>query len=94
MRKKIIVACGSGVATSNTVAEKIKELCIGRKLSVEVQPVDFRSLKDYLKGADCFVTITPYDNTDYGIPVINGIPFLTGVGLNEEMDKLEKIIKK
>ena len=94
LRKRIVVACGSGVATSNTVAEKVKELCKKRKIDVEVQTVDFRSLKDYLKGADVFISIAPYDKTDYGIPSISGIPFLTGVKCDEAMSELEKLLKK
>lgn len=92
-RKRIVVACGSGVATSSTVAEKVKELCAKRKLSVEVKVVDFKSLKTHVATSDCFVSIAPYDKTDYGIPVISGIPFLTGMGLDKAMDDLEKVIK-
>ncbi|WP_422445476.1 PTS sugar transporter subunit IIB [Thermoanaerobacterium sp. DL9XJH110] len=93
MKKRIVVACGSGVATSNTVAEKVKDLCKQRKIDVEVMAVDFKSLKDYLKGANVFISIAPYDRTDYGVPTISGIPFLTGVGMDKAMDELERILR-
>lgn len=92
-RKRVVVACGSGVATSSTVAEKVKELCAQRKLPVDVKVVDFKSLKTHVATSDVFVSIAPYDKTDYGIPVVSGIPFLTGVGLDQVMDQLEKILK-
>ena len=38
--KKIIVACGSGVATSQTVASKITKLLKERKVPAEVEAVD------------------------------------------------------
>ncbi|MDP9750567.1 PTS system galactitol-specific IIB component [Thermoanaerobacter pentosaceus] len=92
-RKKIVVACGSGVATSKSVAERVKELCKQRKIDVETLAVDFRSVKSHLKDADLFISIAPYDPTDYGVPVVSGIPFMTGIGMDKAMDEIEKILK-
>ena len=47
--KKIIVACGSGVATSQTVASKITKLLKERKVPAEVEAVDIKSLKHHIK---------------------------------------------
>jgi Phosphotransferase system, galactitol-specific IIB component len=91
--KKIIVACGSGVATSQTVASKVEDLCKSRGIPVITQAVDIRSLAMHARGADLYVSIVPYDKTDYGIPMVSGIPFLTGIGLDAAMDQVEKILK-
>lgn len=90
--KTIIVACGSGVATSQTVASKIEALCKQRKLTAKVVAVDIKSLEQNIRIADIYVSIAP-SSKDYGIPTVSGIPFLTGVGTDKAMDQIEKIIK-
>ena len=89
--KRIIVACGSGVATSQTVASKVEKLLKEKKVSAKVEAVDIKSLKTYLKHSDVYISIVPVKE-EVGIPVLSGIPFLTGVGVNEELEKLIKII--
>ena len=90
--KKIITACGSGVATSETVAYKIRELLAARGLSSKatVEAVSMGQVKKYLALADIYVTITPGMGQQYNIPTFNGIPFLTGVGMQEEFEKIVK----
>lgn len=91
--KRIIVACGSGVATSQTVASKVASLCEERGLNVEVEAVDIKSLEFYIKNSDLYISITPGAPDEYNVPTIGGIPFLTGIGINEVMDQVEEIIK-
>lgn len=91
--KRIIVACGSGVATSQTVASKVAGLCEERGIIVEVEAVDIKSLDTHIKQCDLYICITPYDSSDYNVPTISGIPFLTGVGIEVAMDEVEKILK-
>lgn len=91
--KKIIVACGSGVATSQTVASKLAKLLKDRKVSAEVEAVDIKSLKHHVKDADGYVSIVK-SKEDYGIPVFNGIAFLTGMGQDQELEKIIKLIEE
>ena len=89
---KIIVACGSGVATSQTVASKVERLLRDKGIRAEVDAVDIKSLDTFIKGADVYIAITkPKEKFD--IPVIDGIAFLTGMGQEEELDKIIKAIK-
>lgn len=94
--KKIIVACGSGVATSQTVASKVNSLLEDRGLSckAEVEAVDIKSIDMYIKTADIYICITPFDPEEFNIPSFSGIPFLTGIGLNEIMDTIVEEINK
>lgn len=92
MAAKIIVACGSGVATSQTVANKLSKLLAERGIDADVEAVDIRSLKHYIKSADAYVSVVKVDE-DYGIPVFNGVAFLTGMGQDEELDKLVEAVK-
>lgn len=91
--KRIIVACGSGVATSQTVAYKVDALCKQRGIRASVEAVDIKSLDAYLKNCDLYISITPSSGKKYQVPVISGIPFLTGVGLEAAMDEVAKVIQ-
>lgn len=89
--KKIIVACGSGVATSQTVASKVQRLIDARNLDAQVEAVDIKSIKMYIKNADAYISITPVD-MEVNIPILNGIAFLTGIQEDVELQKLIDII--
>lgn len=95
--KRIIVACGSGVATSNVAAEKLRGLLEERGLrSVEVRAVDIKSLEAEARLADLLVSITPgaKRDTELGIPVLNGIPLLTGMGAGKLADQIVELARK
>ena len=90
--KKIIVACGSGVATSQTVVSKLERLLKEKGVKAEVEAIDMKSLDSYIKDADAYVSIVK-PTKDYGIPVFNGVSFLTGMGMEEELNKIIDFIK-
>ena len=69
---KILVACGSGVATSQTVASKVNRLLKENNIPAEVLAVDIKSVDRYIAGSCAY----------------NGIAFLTGVGQDAEFKKL------
>jgi len=96
--KNIIVACGGGIATSSTVASKINSALEDRGLAgkARVEAVDIKSLDMYMSSADIYVSITPTARAkqEFPIPVVSGIPFLTGVGREETMEELVRLIKK
>lgn len=91
--KRVIVACGSGVATSQTVASKVADLLEERGIMADVEAVDIKSLDLYIKTCDVYVSITPTTTSDFDVPVISGIPFLTGVGIDEALEEVIKAIK-
>lgn len=59
--KTIIVACGGGIATSATCATKINMALEERGLSnlAKAEAVDIKSLDNFIKTADVYVSITP-----------------------------------
>ncbi|GAA0731810.1 PTS sugar transporter subunit IIB [Clostridium oceanicum] len=91
--KNIIVACGSGVATSQTVASKIARMCDDAGIQANVEAVDIKSLESVIGQADIYVSIVPTEGLDIKIPTLSGIPFLTGMGIDEEFDKLKELIE-
>lgn len=92
MTVKVIVACGSGVATSQTVASKVNRLLKADKIDAQVEAVDLKSVERHLKGAAAYITIVR-DKKQYDLPVIDGIAFLTGAGQRQQYQKLLDAIK-
>lgn len=90
--KKVIVACGSGVATSQTVASKVERILKEHGVRANVEAVDIKSLDQHIRTSDAYVAITKA-NKEYNIPTFNGIAFLTGMGMEEEVEKLIDALK-
>ncbi|MBD1382805.1 PTS sugar transporter subunit IIB [Metabacillus arenae] len=90
--KNVIVACGSGVATSQTVASKVKKILDQHKVKANVEAVDIKSLNQYTKTSDVYIAITKAKNSP-DIPTLNGIAFLTGMGIEAETEKLLNLLK-
>ncbi len=80
--KKIIVACGGAVATSTIVANKIEELCKKNGLEAEVCQVRINDIEANITGASLIVP-TSKVRDDFGVPVISGMPFISGVGVEK-----------
>lgn len=93
MSAKVIVACGSGVATSQMVANKVQKLLKQREVDVEVEAVDVKSLPEKVKTADAYIAVVQ-TGENYDIPTFNGVAFLTGMGEEEELDKLVALLSK
>ena len=95
--KTIIVACGGGIATSATCATKINMALEERGLSnlAKAEAVDIKSLDNFIKTADVYVSITPMRGVvqSYDIPVISGIQLLTGMGKDACIDEIVKALK-
>lgn len=89
--KRIYVACGSGVATSQTVASKISSLVEEDGLPATVEAVDIKSLESIIDQCDIYVSIVGAA-LSVNKPTINGLAFLTGMGMDEEYEKLKGFI--
>ena len=61
--KRIVVACGSGVATSQTVASKINSMLEDEGIKATVEAVDIKSLESIIDQIDVYVTIVPGSQT-------------------------------
>ncbi|MFK4567466.1 PTS sugar transporter subunit IIB [Enterococcus sp. UD-01] len=100
MSRKLIVACGSGVATSTTVAEKIKSKFDADHIDYPVEAVDYKSIMQELPGASIYVYIAKPDEEvleaagNLGVSVYAGIPFLTGMGESEIYEQIVSDTRK
>ncbi len=90
--KLILAACVTGLVTSRTAARKIRKIAAQRKWQVDVRAVDFRQLGQVAASADALVLLAPRPQPDYGAPILSGLPFLTGFGLEKAVQELEGIL--
>lgn len=90
--KRVIVACGSGVATSQMVASKVSRLLRDKKVNAVVDAVDIKSIDTHIKQCDVYIAITA-PTKEYPVPILNGIAFLTGMGMDKELEKLINYLK-
>lgn len=93
MKKKIIVACGGAVATSTIAANKVTELCKKNGIDVEICQVRISEIESNISGADLIVP-TSKVKRDYGVPVITGMPFISGVGVEKTEAAILKVLQE
>lgn len=93
--KKILVCCGTGIATSVQVANKLQRLLKDRGIDatmkeckavdVPVQAQDFQP--------DAIVSTTVVKSPSADIKVYRGVAFLTGVGADKLADDIAEDLK-
>ncbi len=92
MKKKVIVACGGAVATSTVAANKVVELCKNNNVDIEICQVRISEIESNLP-ADLIIT-TSKVKRDFGVPLLTGMPFISGVGVEKTEAKILKILRE
>jgi len=91
--KVVLVACGTAVATSTVVAQAIQEAAKKEGIQVTTRQCKAAEVMSMVDVSYLIVTTTPLPK-NINIPVIQGLPFLTGVGkeaaLKQIIDELKK----
>lgn len=88
-KMKIVVACGTGIATSTHVAVKLQEmLALRGKENVDIVQCRVTEIPHYAQDADLVVS-TAQVPFDLSVPVFtSAIAFLTGIGMDEVVDEI------
>ncbi len=86
-KKKILVACGTAIATSTVVARKIEEELGKRGIDVETTQCKAAEVPSKVAGHDLVVTTTFVSGTGT-VPVIHSVSFLTGVGVEDDIARI------
>ena len=93
-KKVVLVACGTGIATSTVVNKAVEKIAKANNLAIELIQCKMMEVPGYADRADLLITTTVVDKDKYAFPVINGRPFLTGVGkAKAEKEILEHLTK-
>jgi len=88
--KKVLVACGNGIATSTVVATKIREYAEEQGVDISTSQTKLLEVPSKASDFDLIVTTGEYKN-ELGVPIINGLSLITGMG---EEETLEEIVNK
>lgn len=90
--KRILVACGNGIATSTVVASKVKEYLNAHGVQAETTQTKLMEVPGKVEGYDLLVTTGQFDGKTGDVPVVKGMPILTGIGAEQTMAEiLEKL---
>ena len=87
MAARIVVSCGSGVATSEMVAAKLRRMLAEKSVEAEVVAVDVAHVDAALDGAAAYVPVVSTE-VSYDVPTVSGVAFLTGMNQDKELDRL------
>ena len=90
--KRILVACGTAIATSTVVAKGIEEALKERGIQIMTRQCKASEVRSLVDSADLIVTTTPVP-TDLGVPVIQTLAFLTGIGKEEVIEQIIEALK-
>ncbi len=92
MAKTVLVICGTGVATSTVVATKVRDHCQSQGIAVEVRQGKVMDLLSGTHGVDLVVATTQVP-AGVTVPVVAGLPFLTGVGVDAALAEVVRHLK-
>lgn len=85
--KRILVACGTAIATSTVVARAIEEALDERGIQVVTRQCKATEVPSLVEGMDLVVTTTPVPG-NLGVPVIQTLAFLTGIGKEAVIEQI------
>ena len=92
--KKMLIVCGTGIATSTVVIGKIKNWLEANSLSSQVKIYQGNIAEEINRFDDYDIIIsTTLVPENYKDRVINGIALLTGVGTEEMYERIKKEIE-
>lgn len=84
---RILVSCGAALVTSTMVAKKITEELDKRGIQVTTEFCKASEVAEKLDNHSLVVTTSMVKDTGT-TPVLHTVSFLTGYGMNEDLDKI------
>ncbi|QLK60147.1 PTS galactitol transporter subunit IIB [Enterobacteriaceae bacterium Kacie_13] len=94
MKRKVIVACGGAVATSTLAAEEIKELCEAHGIQVELVQCRINEIETFMDGVHLICTTAKVDRTFGDIPLVHGMPFISGMGMEKLREEILTLLQE
>lgn len=91
--KTIIIACGSGIATSTVICEGIEKLLNEHAIPHRIYQCSLNEMYSHLNEADLVVSSMAIGE-DLGIPNVVGLPYLLGMGVEQLNENILKILKE
>lgn len=88
--KRILIVCGTGVATSTVVADKVAQLLKRTGIQAEIRRAITAQAGSASKDADLIIATTQVQ--DVSIPVISGLPYITNVGVQKLEEQIVSVL--
>jgi PTS system galactitol-specific IIB component len=92
-KKTVLVACGTGIATSTVVSDAIEKMAKENNIQIEIVQCKVTEVPAYESRASLLVTTTIVSK-QYPFPIINARAFLTGIGLDKLKEQILEELKK
>ena len=91
--KRVLVACGNGIATSTVVATKIREACENRGVPVTVSQCKLLEVESKADDFDLLVTTGKFTGGSVSVPVVGAINLLTGINEDATLEEILGYLK-
>jgi galactitol PTS system EIIB component len=93
MKKKVLVICGTGVATSTVIMGKLQQFLKEKGIQAELKQSKVTDVLNLASQYDVVIstTIVPPSITSK-VRVINAVPILTGMGKDEVFAEIESAL--
>lgn len=93
--KKLLIMCGSGIATSTVATGKVKQWLKDNNLEDEVKIYQSKIAEEinHIDDYDAVITTTTVPDSIKD-RVIFGLPLLTNMGIDQMWDQLKKELEK
>jgi PTS system galactitol-specific IIB component len=91
--KRVLVACGNGIATSTMVAMKIRDLLEKEKIECQVEQCKMLEIPSKADMYDLIVTTGKFEDSNVKTPIIGGIALLTGIGEEEVLEQIKNTLQ-
>ncbi|CAI3469538.1 PTS sugar transporter subunit IIB [Enterococcus cecorum] len=91
--KRILVACGNGIATSTVVATKVRQFLEEQGIQAETTQTKLMEVPGKVQGYDLLVTAGQFEGQTGDVPVVKGMPILTGIGADQTLQEILSYLK-
>jgi PTS system galactitol-specific IIB component len=89
---KIASVCGAGLATSTWIATKLKDKLAEQDIDADITEVKIMDLSLSASNYDLIVSASNLGDV-YGVPVVVSTSILTGVGFEDTIKEIVKILE-
>ena len=90
--KRIIIACGSGIATSTIISSRVSELLDEHHIHYDLIQCSLQEIDSYVSDADLIITSMDLQRS-FPIPKITAISFLTSIGAEKTEEEILNALK-
>lgn len=91
-KKKILTVCCTGGCTSSIIANKVKEIADNNAIDVELHTCKILEVKGKVTGSKYDLIVSSTNVQDYGVPVVNGRSFLSGVNVEKTESEILELL--